>query len=179
MQIRRLIVVAIALVLTVTGAGMAQAGTGKGSANAPGQADKIDADGNGIPDEGVTVTGNYNSLYAYDDAGGWFWDLGDGRVLGNVASVDDLDEATLTTCDYRVHYRGNFENDPFLDSGSVSNMVRCRGFDDNGNYHYQIVHETDPRYRGIPEHAIWGSWEYHVNVESGVGNLARPQKHVG
>lgn len=137
-----------------------------------------DEDGNGIPDEGETVTGAYDSVYAYDANGDWYWDLGDGRVRGTVDSISDLDQDTLTVCDYQVQYRGQFDNDPFLDNGWVMNEIICRGYDyDNAQtFKYTIVHETDPRYRGIEEHSIWGDWEYHVNVEGGFGNkLTRPE----
>lgn len=143
------------------------------------QNDRNDADGNGIPDEGVVVNGHYTSVYAYDAAGDWYWDLGDGRVDGTVESVEALDAGTLTVCDYVVNYRGSFENDPFLDSGWIQNVINCRGHDDNGKYFYAIVHETDPRYTGDPDWAIWGTWEYQTLVVSGSGNLARPETHVG
>jgi len=145
----------------------------------PGQTGKerIDADENGYPDAGVTVEGHYTSVYAYD-AGDYYWDLGDGRVQGTVGSIDELDPATLTICNYVVNYRGKFENDPFLDSGVIFNHIKCRGYDDNGVYQYQIVHESDPRYRGNPEWSEWGSWEYHVLTESGSGNLVRPLGHI-
>jgi hypothetical protein len=134
-----------------------------------------DDDGNGIPDEGEVVTGAYKSVYAYDASGDWYWDLGDGRVYGTVDAIEELDESTLTVCDYKVQYRGTFENDPFLNSGWIKNNINCHGYDDNGNYNYIIVHETDPRYTGEGP-AIWGTWEYHVDVEDKHGNkLARPQ----
>ncbi len=138
----------------------------------------IDSDGNGIPDEGKIVTGKYTSLYAYDDNGEWYWDLGDGRINGTVGSVDELDAETLTECDYQVQYRGSFDNDPFLNSGWIKNNINCHGYDDNGTYNYQIVHETDPRYRGNPDWSVWGTWEYHVSTESKSGNLVRPEKHT-
>ena len=140
---------------------------------------RYDQDNNGIPDEGQTVNGHYTSLYAYDNLGDWYWDLGDGRVQGTVDSVDDLDPATLTTCDYVVNYRGNFENDPFMDSGWIQNHINCSGFDDNNQYNYLIVHETDPRYTDNPEWAIWGNWEYKALTISGFGNLVRPANHMG
>lgn len=127
-----------------------------------------------------TVVGHYYSLYAYDDTD-YYWDLGDGRVYSSpgVSSVEDLDEATLTTCDYIVNYRGDFGDDPFLDMGSIQNIINCSGYDDNGHYVYNIVHESDPRYRGNPDWSIWGNWEYHVLVESKKGNLVRPMQHMG
>ena len=139
---------------------------------------KYDLDNNGYPDVGVTVNGKYMSIYAYDALGDWYWDLGDGRVQGTVTSVESLDSATLTSCAYQVQYRGNFDNNPFMDSGWILNLINCSGYDDNGQYNYQIVHETDPRYRGKPEWSIWGNWEYHVLTESKSGNLVRPEKHV-
>jgi len=145
----------------------------------PGQQGRNDADNNGYPDAGVTVTGKYVSVYAYDNGGDWYWDLGDGRIQGTVTSVSALDQATLTTCNYQVQYRGNFENNPFLDSGWIKNEINCKGYDDNNTYNYTIVHKTDNRYEGRPDLAIWGDWEYHVSTEAGVGNLARPEKPAG
>ncbi|KAB1194828.1 hypothetical protein GJR96_09045 [Haloferax sp. MBLA0076] len=139
-----------------------------------------DEDGNGIPDEGEVVTGTYKSVYAYDANGDWYWDLGDGRVQGTVGGVDELDQETLTVCDYKVQYRGSFENDPFLDSGWVRNNINCKGYDDNGNYNYLIIHKTDPRYTGNRPPAFGGDWEYFVDVESKLGNkLVRPQNPPG
>lgn len=135
-----------------------------------------DADGNGIGDVGVQVVCNYTSYYAEDASGNYYWDLGDGRVytLG-VSSPDELDAATLTECFYQVHTRGSFENDPFQNTGDISNMIRCTGPEGTSTYHYQIVASDDPRYTGDPEWAIWGNWEYHVSTESGTGNMAGPR----
>jgi len=66
-----------------------------------------------------------------------------------------------------------------MDSGWIQNHIRCDGYDDNGTYHYLIVHKTDPRYSGNPSLAIWGDWEYQVDTESHSGNLARPEHHTG
>lgn len=141
-----------------------------------------DTDDNGYPDAGVTVNGHYTSLYAYDAGGDWYWDLGDGRIYGTVGAVEDLEAATRTTCDYVVNYRADFNNDPYMDAGWIQNHILCSGYDYEvpGQYNYLIVHETDPRYTGNPDWAIWGSWEYHVLTESGSGNLAKtgPQNHV-
>lgn len=160
---------------TVTlGSGIA---LGKGKSNDTKKSHFKDEDGNGIPDEGEVVTGAYDSVYAYDAEGDWYWDLGDGRVRGTVGSIDELDQDTLTVCDYQVQYRGKFENDPFLDSGWVMNQIKCHGYDyDNSQtFKYTIVHETDQRYEGIEEQSIWGDWEWHVDVEGGFGNkLTRP-----
>lgn len=141
--------------------------------------DRWDLNENGYPDVGVTTVGKYTSVYAYDGYNDWYWDLGDGRILGSVTSIDQLDSATLTVCNYQVQYRGNFEDNPYLDSGWIINNINCSGYDDNGNYNYLIVHQTDPRYSGNPDWAVWGTWEYQVLVESGSGNLARPETPVG
>ena len=138
------------------------------------QHDRYDQDGNGIPDAGVYVNGHYTSVYAYDANGDWYWDLGDGRVEGTVGSVGDLDAATLTECDYVVNYRADFGNNPFMDQGWIQNHINCRGADDNGHYNYLIVSNTDPRYTGNPDRAVWGNWEYVVDAESGQGNVANP-----
>ena len=151
------------------------AGAPSASTAVPGHARKADANGNGYPDAGVVVTGKYVSIYAYDANGDYFWDLGDGRVQGTVGSVDALDAATLTECVYQVHYRGTFEDDPFQDTGWITNNINCKGLE-HGTYLYQIVHATDPRYRGNPDWAVWGDWEYHVLTESGTGNLVRPYR---
>lgn len=140
---------------------------------------KYDQNNNGYPDLGVTLNGHYTSVYAYDNAGEYYWDLGDGRVQGTVSSISELDQETLTKCDYVVNYRGNFEDNPYMDSGWIQNLINCSGFDDNGHYSYIIVHETDPRYKGNPDYAIWGNWEYHVQTQSKLGNLVRPDKHMG
>ncbi|MBI2098363.1 MAG: hypothetical protein HYT49_01725 [Candidatus Wildermuthbacteria bacterium] len=141
--------------------------------------DRYDQDANGYPDAGVNSVGKYTSLYAYDANGNWYWDLGDGRIQGTVGSVEDLDQATLTACEYQVEYRGQFGNDPYLDSGWINNEINCAGYGDNGNYVYVVVHQSDPRYEGNPEWAIWGTWEYHVLTISGTGNLARPENAAG
>lgn len=133
--------------------------------------DRFDSDGNGIPDAGVKVNGHYTSVYAYDANGLFYWDLGDGRVQGNVGSIDELDASTLTVCDYVNNYRADFGNDPFMDSGWIQNHIRCSGYDDNGTYNYLIVSQSDPRYTGNPDWAVWGTWEYHVLTVSGEGNL--------
>lgn len=132
---------------------------------------KGDVDNNGIGDVGVQVVCNYTSVYAYDASGDWYWDLGDGRVYGTVASISALNQATLSVCNYQVHTKGSFNNDPYMDSGDISNMIRCYGYDGAGSYHYQIVHKSDPRYTGNPTWAIWGDWEYHVLTESHNGNI--------
>lgn len=162
------------LVLLIVPTALAQNTTVPGHSGA-----RYDKDENGIPDAGVMVNGHYTSVYAYDAPGDYYWDLGDGRIQGTVGSIDDLDQATLTVCDYVVNYRADFGNDPYMDSGWIQNHISCHGYDDNGQYNYMIVHETDPRYRGNPDMAVWGNWEYFVYTISGSGNIARPYNHVG
>jgi hypothetical protein len=151
------------------------------STTTPGQSGaRYDKDSNGYPDAGVYVTGTYKSLYAEDASGAYYWDLGDGRVYTTkgVTSVEDLDQDTLVTCDYKNNYRADFGNDAFMDQGWIINNIRCS---DGTTYHYLIVSSEDPRYTGDPELAVWGSWEYHVLSESGSGNMAnlvRPQSNV-
>jgi hypothetical protein len=130
-------------------------------------------------DRDGTVVGHYTSVYAYDAREDYYWDLGDGRVQGTVDAIDDLDQATLTVCNYVNTYRGDFGDDPFMDNGWIQNHINCSGYDDNGQYNYLIVHETDPRYKGNPDWAIWGNWEYKVLTMSGFGNLVRPETAVG
>lgn len=139
-----------------------------------------DADGNGFPDAGVYVNGHYRSLYAYDANGDWYWDLGDGRVQGTVPSMDALDATTLSRCDYVNNYRADFGNDAFMNEGWIQNHIRCSGYDGAQEYNYLIVSQSDPRYRGDPDNAIWGTWEYHALTVSGEGNLAKtgPQNHT-
>ena len=141
----------------------------KGQKNAPGQVDKIDSDGNGVSDAGVYVSGKYKAFYAEDGNGDYYWDLGDGRVQGTVSSVDELDAATLVTCDYENTYRADFGNDPYMDQGWIINAVTC---DDGSHATYLIVSEDDPRYTGSGT-SIWGTWEYHVLSLSGEGNAER------
>ncbi|BDZ64109.1 hypothetical protein [Agromyces mangrovi Wang et al. 2018] len=75
-------------------------------------------------------------------------------------------------CEYVVNYRGDFGGDPYLNDGWIFNKVTC----DDGVYTYLIVHESDPRYTGDPELAVWGTWEYVTITESGVGNTANPHR---
>ncbi|WP_233510430.1 hypothetical protein [Haloferax sp. Atlit-4N] len=161
---------------------------GVGTASSTAKSQFADEDGNGIPDEGEVVTGAYKSVLAYEGEYGsgaypqedWYWDLGDGRVSGTVDSIDELDQDRLTVCEYKVQYRGTYANDPFLDTGWVRNQINCRGYDDNGNYNYNIVHETDPRYTGDRPPAFGGDWEYQTYVVSGVGNqVTRPTSPPG
>lgn len=172
------------LAVTIVGLALAVAiafapSTSMGGTLVPGHdRDRYDQDNNGYPDEGVTTVGKYTALYAEDINADWYWDLGDGRILGSVGSVDDLDAATLTVCDYQITYRANFENDPYMNSGWITNLINCHGYEDT-QYNYLIVHETDPRYEGNPDWAVWGTWEYHIYAVSGYGNLVQPMLPVG
>ena len=156
----------VAVLLVLLAAGVA-AGT-----LVPGHDGRYDQDNNGYPDAGKLVNGKYVSVYSYDQDGGWYWDLGDGRIQGNVGSVDELDSETLTVCTYQVQYRADFGNNPYMDSGWIINAINCKGYEP-GTYMYLIVHKTDPRYTGNPDWAVWGDWEYHVLTESGSGNAVR------
>lgn len=183
---RRLIVL---LVLSALLVGATAATSWAGSTVVPGH-QRYDQDGNGIPDAGVFVTGHYTSVYAYDMIGydpvsgpaNYYWDLGDGRIYRTVDSIDDLDPATRTVCTYVNNYRADFGNNPYMDTGWIINNINCKGFE-RGHYTYQIVHQLDPRYAGNPDWSVWGTWEYHVLVVSGSGNLVRhltqPQNHQG
>lgn len=145
------------------------------------QLQKWDQDANGIPDAGVSVTGHYTSFYVYDASGAYYWDLGDGRVYtsSGITAVADLDQTTLSRYDYIVNYRGKFENDPFMNSGWIQNIVQASGYDypNGGEFITFIVHKSDPRYVGDPAFAIWGEWEIFGDIISGEG-IAHPQRHV-
>lgn len=131
-------------------------------------------------DRDGTVVGHYYSVYAYDEYADWYWDLGDGRVYGTVSSIQDLDQATLTQCNYVINYRADFGNDPFMDKGWIQNHINCSGYGDNGQYNYLIVHRTDPRFREENASPNWGpDWRYSVLTISGMGNVAQPDHHVG
>jgi hypothetical protein len=104
---------------------------------------RTDTDNNGSPDAGVQVNGNYFQTAVFGD----------------------------TTCRVRVVYRGDFGNDPYLNSGVIDNHWLCTGPDGNQTYNYQIVSQDDPRYRGNPDWAEFdGTWEYHVLTQGGQGN---------
>lgn len=176
---RHLLLFVLGLVACLAMAAPAMAGTAVPGHDAERFPQRIDTDGNGIPDEGVVTVGHYTSVYAEDSSEAYWWDLGDGRIDASpgVGSIEDLDQETLTVCDYEVNYRGTFENDPYMDTGYISNLINCTGHEP-GHYTYLIVNESDPRYRGNPAYAVWGNWEYHVLGESGAGNLVRPEHPV-
>ena len=159
-------------------AGVAFAGTA-----VPGHQGRYDQDNNGYPDAGRYVNGHYTSLYVQDASEAYYWDLGDGRIYTSpgVTSIDDLEQATLTFWEYEVNYRADFNNDPYMDHGWIINNIVQRGYLGNGHVTYLIVSDTDPRYTGNPDWAEWGTWEYHVLNESGIGNWVRisPMSHGG
>jgi hypothetical protein len=173
---RRTLVIAIATLVALAFAAPAFAAS---TAVKGHQKDKYDQDGNGFTDAGVYVTGHYTSYYAEDGNGDYYWDLGDGRVYKTVDSVDDLDQATLDECFYTNNYRADFGNDPFMDHGWIMNNILCKGYSGTNHYKYLIVSDTDPRYSGNPDWAVWGTWEYHVLAQTGFGNLVRPYKPTG
>jgi hypothetical protein len=113
--------------------------------------DRTDSDGNGYPDQGEVVTGHEWQTVEYPAAG--------------------------STCEYLVSYRGEFDNDAYQDTGWIQNVVTCTGGEYEGRATYLIVHRTDPRFTGEGT-PVWGEWEYHVQVEAGVGNLevVRPER---
>lgn len=164
------LILALLLVAAVFGSALAQT-------TVPGHTGRYDKDNNGYPDAGVMVNGHYTSLYAEDGNGDYYWDLGDGRIYKTVPTIDDLDQETLTVCNYVNNYRADFGNDPFMNSGWIQNHINCSGYE-SGQYNYLIVSDTDPRYTGNPDWSIWGNWEYHVLKEPGSGNLAGPQNHM-
>ena len=110
---------------------------------------RTDSDANGYPDSGQVVTGQQRFTYG-DDA---------------------------TTCEYLMSYRGEFDNDAYQDSGWIKNIIHCTG-EEAGHYNYLLVHESDPRYTGNPDWAIWNEWEYHVLTVSGEGNLVKVQRPI-
>lgn len=174
------IILIVAITLMLSFSLLAVAGT-----TVPGHSKKmdecVDEDDNGYCDEGLVVNGHYTSVYAFDNNEDWYWDLGDGRIRGTVGSIDDLEKATLTVCDYVVNYRGDFGNDPFLDSGWIQNHIKCKGYGvKHGNTpkteNMTIVHESDSRYDG--NEPIWSTWDYHIHTVNGEGNVLVPKKHV-
>jgi opacity protein-like surface antigen len=132
----------LALALASAALLMVPAAASAASTVVPGQQDRYDADQNGFPDAGQVVNGRYSDVY--------------------------VDGATV--CKLVVTYRGDFGNNAYLDSGEISNHYECKGPDGNATFNYQIVSQGDPRYRGNPDWAIWGTWEYHVLTQGGQGN---------
>src|SRR4051812_5347050 len=109
----------------------------------PGQQDRYDADHNGFPDAGQIVNGRY----------------------------DEVDTSGDTVCKLVVTYRGDFGNDPYLDSGEISNPYACKGPHGNQTDNHQIGSQGAPRYRGNPDWTVCGGgWEYHALTQGGQGN---------
>lgn len=120
---------------------------------------------------GDKETGMYKSTYAYDDEGDWYgYNMSNQElVFGTVASIDELDQETLTTCYYKVQYQGSFGDDPYLDMGWIRNNVVCKGYEPD-NRNVLFVSQEDERYTGEGE-PIWGTWEYFVDARRGEGNV--------
>ena len=131
-----------ALLVLIAAALLAIPASAGASTLVPGQQDRYDTDNNGFPDAGRNVNGRYTDTY--------------------------VDGATI--CKLTVIYRGDFNNDAYLDSGVIDNHYVCKGPDGTQTYNYQIVSQEDPRYRGNPDWAVWGTWEYHVLTQGGQGN---------
>lgn len=154
-RVRRKRMLITALVATIAAVVLGLLTSGSASANSttvPGQSgSRVDADGNGYPDAGQVVSGNYTDTYSGADG----------------------------VCEVRVNYRGTYENDPFLDTGWIQNHWRCVASDGSvTTYQYLLVHESDPRYTGNPDWSVWNTWEYKILTESGAGNYVRPASHV-
>ncbi|HVL66243.1 MAG TPA: hypothetical protein VM364_03150 [Vicinamibacterales bacterium] len=109
---------------------------------------KADRDGNGVADAGVNVNAHFTQTITW--------------VSGGIEY----------SCTYVVNTRGDYGNDPYLNSGWIMNNVRCVGGGATAVFHYMIVHQSDPRYTG-EGWPIWGTWEWFSLVESQLGNVAR------
>ncbi len=132
------------IVAVLTAAALASSSSAAFAASS-GNSSKTDKDGNGYPDAGVVVSGHEDS--SWTDSSG-------------------------VTCKLRIELTGGrSENNPYQDSGWIQNHYQC---DDGSAFNYLFVHETDPRYTGNPELAIWGNWEWHILTVSGSGNIANP-----
>ena len=149
---RMLITAIIATLAAVTfGIMSSSPASADGSTVAGNSGARVDRDNNGYPDAGQVVSGNYTETYS--DADG--------------------------DCEVRVNYRGTYENDAYMDTGWIQNHYRCVAPDGSAStYQYLMVHESDSRYTGDPDRALWGTWEYTVLTESGSGNFVRPAGHV-
>lgn len=124
---------------------------------------------------GDKETGMYKATYAYDQNGDWYgYNMSNqGAESGTMNSVEDLDQSTVTVCEYKVQYQGSFGDDPYLDMGWIRNNIVCKGYEpDNRNVLY--VSEGDPRYTGEGT-PIWNTWEYFVDAQRGEGNV---ENHV-
>jgi hypothetical protein len=89
-------------------------------------------------------------------------------VPGHTGGRTDADENGIS--DAGVIVSGNY-SDTYVDGATTCKLrVVCKGPDGTTTFNYQIVHESDPRYRGNPDWAVWGTWEYHVLTQGGQGN---------
>ena len=100
----------------------------------------------------------------------------DGTVNGHYKQSIDYGGGT---CDYVVNYRGDYGGDPYLDNGAIFNHIRCYGPDGNQVYNYRIISSDHPGYRGNPDCAEYGVWEYHTLTASGTGNVCKPGGSAG
>jgi hypothetical protein len=100
----------------------------------------------------------------------------DGKVNGHYTQSIDYAGGT---CNYVVNYRGDYGSDPYLDNGVIFNHIRCYGPGGNQVYNYRIVSSDQPGYRGNPDCAAYGNWEYQTLTESGTGNVCRPGGSAG
>ena len=130
-------------------------------------------------------TCNLRLTDSYDASGSHFKVFGDGRpyegvstVNGSVIdSVSDLDAATLTTCTYHTHARGDFDSYANLltdaDNGNIFLVKNCNGYEFGGGHYtelYRIVSSTDPSYTG-DSWGYTGGWEFQVWTQSHKGNI--------
>jgi hypothetical protein len=78
------------------------------------------------------------------------------------------------SCQLVVNYRGDFGSDPYLDNGVIFNHYTCKDATGTSVFNYRIVSSDNPAYRGNPNCAEFGTWEYHTLTESGNGNVCKP-----
>ena len=121
---------------------------------------------------------------SYDLQGNHFKVFGDGHYEGIsvvediiIDSVSDLNAATLTTCTYHTHARGDFDIYASLlsdaDSGNIFLVRNCNGYEFGGGHYtelYRIVSSTDPSYTG-DSWGYTGGWEFQVWTQSHRGNI--------
>jgi len=120
---------------------------------------------------GDKETGMYKATYAYDANGDWYGDNMSnlGEESGSVSAISELDQDTVTVCEYKVQYQGSFGDDPYLDMGWIRNNVVCTGYEPD-NRNVLFVSKEDNRYTGDGT-PIWGTWEYFVDAQRGSGNV--------
>ncbi len=95
------------------------------------------------------------------------------RTDGPVNYKTTLENYQDSGCDYILFGRGEFQSradgSVFQTTGWIKNHIVC----EDGVYNYTIVHNTDPRYTGDVDNAIWNTWEIVKYTESGAGNTAK------